>query len=485
MFTEVNGVIRVPHLVHGQLVEPPDVDRAVLDAAFADTDSPSLRMSDCQVIREYTVDTKVPRYLVVPRVDGIELVSWRPDTSLADVPLTEFFDLLERAAEWLVGSELLGRVVEMVRATAPFSDTLLDAELSLALKSMDPSALRDSLDKELSTWDRRGSEYLDGWVDLPGFSLRAMPTRQLHITAGNSPVSPMISMVHGLVTKSRAVVKMPHQAVLPSALLAVALATVDTTNLLRGLSIVYWPGGDELVETPLFAPTAFDRIVVWGDLATVASIRQRTPMTRVISFDPRYGVSLIGGEAFDSAESLRHAAELAADDVLLHDQKACESSHVQYVEGDAIQWAEALRAALSRRDAAAPPIHPDELADQLTRLRRGRLALADWYPNVDDRGRWTSGVVVTTGAMDIIEHPFARFVAIRPTRTLDAALDSLSRHVSTVGIWPESRRLALRTAIAARGVSSILPLGQAGDVVAGAPHDGALVLSQLVDWVRS
>ena len=45
-----------------------------------------------------------------------------------------------------------------------------------------------------------------------------------------------------------------------------------------------------------------------------------------------------------------------------------------------------------------------------------------------------------------------------------------------------SAACACANSIAGRGVSSILPLGCCEQVFAGIPHDGMLVLSQLVDW---
>ena len=36
--------------------------------------------------------------------------------------------------------------------------------------------------------------------------------------------------------------------------------------------------------------------------------------------------------------------------------------------------------------------------------------------------------------------------------------------------------------IGARGVSNILPLGQVGYTYPGMPHDGMMVLSEMVDW---
>jgi integrase len=38
---------------------------------------------------------------------------------------------------------------------------------------------------------------------------------------------------------------------------------------------VYWQGGDETVETPLFAPGAYDRVVVWGAPGAVGAVIAR------------------------------------------------------------------------------------------------------------------------------------------------------------------------------------------------------------------
>jgi len=54
--------------------------------------------------------------------------------------------------------------------------------------------------------------------------------------------------------------------------------------------------------------------------------------------------------------------------------------------------------------------------------------------------------------------------------------------ISTVGVYPEERRLNLRDMISAKGASNVLRWGIAREIFAGMPHDGMLVLSQLVDW---
>jgi Acyl-CoA reductase (LuxC) len=45
--------------------------------------------------------------------------------------------------------------------------------------------------------------------------------------------------------------------------------------------------------------------------------------------------------------------------------------------------------------------------------------------------------------------------------------------------------MELRDAVAAAGVSSVVPLGEAERAFAGMPHDGMRILAQLVSWATA
>jgi acyl-CoA reductase LuxC len=313
--------------------------------------------------------------------------------------------------------------------------------------------------------------------------IRAMPTRQLHITAGNAPEVPIVSALRLILSKSVGVVKMPFGATLPGALLV--LAAIDAMpehSLTQNLSIVYWQGGDESIENVLFTPGAFDRIVMWGAPEAVMSVHARAAFTKTISFNPRYGVSLIGREAFSN--NMAEVAFAAAMDTMIYSQKACTASQVHYVEGDDEQiraYGERLSAILTEWDAVAPSFVLPAQRGQLKRMRRGKYARAEWLVNEKD-GKPVSSVVIMPDEFDILDHPMCRLVVVRKVDDLKDALRYLHQGVSTVGVYPEARRRALRDGIAARGVSNVLPLGQCERVFPGAPQDGMIVLSELVDW---
>jgi len=139
---------------------------------------------------------------------------------------------------------------------------------------------------------------------------------------------------------------------------------------------------------------------------------------------------------------------------------------------------------LARWDELAPQHVPPAARGQLRRMRRGRYAGASWLVN-EGPGGFSSGVLVLPDGFDILDHPLCRLVVVRPVASLEAALAYLTPAVSTAGVYPEDRRLALRDRIAARGVSSVLPLGACERAYAGMPHDGMRVLDQLVEWKNS
>jgi hypothetical protein len=515
------GVVRAPFLIKGKIIVPPEINMEQIEAAFrdADKDTVYVKLSNAQLIREPVIDRKTLRYTgeyvyqVLPPVSGPELVETNIDRlvhglyALFVADILEYLELLSAAL--LKNQELVGQVREICRLTVEHPDAFLDGWFAAFPSLLNREAARQMINNELSLWGRPGGDFLDGWVEVPAgvvpglvpslaqalfgqdmtahqpvkTLMRAMPTRQLHITAGNAPVIPIVSALCAILTKSAAVIKSPYGATITGALFGLAAAAVAPDHpITQNLSVVYWPGGDESIESLLFRPNAFDRIVVWGTPETITSVQSKAPFTKTVCFNPRYGVSLIGREAFDG--SLEKAVVKAAMDSMIDNQKACIASLVHYIEGteeQARSYAERLRQTLRQWDGLTPQFVLPAVRGQLKRMKRGKYSRAHWYINSQEE-EFTSGVIVMPGEFDILDHPMCRLVIVRPVDNLTDVLRYLHQGVSTVGIYPEERRLALRDRILARGVSNVLPLGQCERIFAGMPHDGMMVLSQLVDW---
>ncbi|MBU1168852.1 MAG: hypothetical protein KKD44_04720 [Proteobacteria bacterium] len=523
LLSEANQVIRVPHLVKGALVFPPELDKKEIEAAFKEKedDCTYVKTRSAQILREPVIDrqhmtfTGEYIYQVLPLVNPMELIEADIDNltetlyALSFSEVLSYLDMLLKAIT--ENASLVDYIRDVSLQTAEHPDPYHLGAFEAFPFLLSPENAEASVDNDLSAWGRKGRDFLDGWVEIdagvfPGISsligqglfknefpsgipfqkasIRAMPTRQLHITAGNAPAIPLISMLRAILTKSAAVIKSPYGATLPGALIALAAYVAAPDHpITRNLSIVYWPGGDASIEDPFFFPNAFDRIVVWGAPQAVDAVRKKAKFTRTVCFNPRYGFSFIGKEAFEE-NRLREAAILASIDSMIWNQKACIASQVHYVEGtidQAEDYAKILQDVLAEWDQAAPNFIKPEARGNLKRMKRGKYMSASWYRNRQN-GDVTSSVVVMNEPFDMLDHPMCRLVVVRPVSHLNDTLPFIHHAVSSIGIYPEKRRLELRDGIAARGVSNVLPLGQVERIFGGMPHDGMMVLTDLVDW---
>ncbi len=511
------GVVRIPFLVKGALVVPPEISLQKVREAFQNVDAGTgyVKVPGAQIVREPLIDRQTMRYSgdylyqVMPGISAPALLETDIDklaNGLYNLKVVDILQYLATIISPLVEeTEPVSRIWEIYRLTSEFPDTFLDGWQHSLFHLSAPQAARQMIDRELSLGGITGGAFLDGWVDisaqvLPGETallsprtvanytshrpvIRAMPTRQLHITAGNAPEVPLASLLRALLTKSAAVIKLPFGAIIPGALFSLAAAAAAPGHpLTQNLSLVYWQGGDRTIEDGLFHRDSFDRIVVWGSPEAVVSVQSRALFTRTVVFNPRYGVSLIGRPASD--DDLAEVVLKAAVDTLIYDQKACTASLVHYVEGDLTRvrdYAVRMQQALALWDEHHPHFITPLKLGQIRSLKRGKYLNAEWYLN-EKEGRFTSGVVVVDGEFDLLDHPMSRLVVVRPVARLEDALEYLNLNVAAVGIYPEEQRLLLRDRIAARGVSGILPLGECERMYPGMPHDGMPVLSELVEW---
>jgi len=522
---ETGGVVRLPSLVKGELIYPRAVSAGELSAtariAGVRPGVPSsFRFDDLHVIREPVLDPESLafagewRFLVLARPEPQRLVEDPAELarSLFALPFQDVLDFVAELREVLRGHRdavaAAGRRIEVGSRVDP---RLLALVFDLLPGFLDPVALGEAVDRELGSGGVPGRRFLDGWVEVDAGaprgmtarmaddvfrapaaaapfrpSLRAVPTRQLHITAGNSPLVPVLSLLRGLATKGACVVKSPAEACAASAILAAGMHAVDPKHpITRHTSLVYWPGGDRAIEDVLFAPGAFDRVVVWGSAEAVGSVRQRS-QAKTLLFNPRYGLSLIGREAF-AGRRLPEVAARATIDTLIWEQRACTASLVHYVEGDeeaALEYCRAVQAALARWDTALPRLLPRAAIGRLRLLRRGELMNGTWFEN-GVPPHVTSAVVYAPRPFDLKLHPMSRLIVVRRLDRLEDVVPFLSSAASAAGVFPEEAIPRLRDLLAAAGVSNVFPLGECERGYPGIPHDGMRTLSELVNWTSS
>ena len=227
--TAENGIIHIPFLIKGRLITPPKLDRNQIEKAFGsvDVDDTYVKLSAAQIVRERVIDRKTMSYTgeyayqVMPPLKAEDLIEKdfdRLTETLYSLSVYAILDYLDKILDYLCKNrKLISRITQLYSMTSEYPDALLEKWFASLTTMINRENARQMIDAELSYDGKPGSAFLNGWVkvkDGAGY-IRAMPTRQLHITAGNVPEVPIISSLRAVLTKSAAVIKLPYGAILP------------------------------------------------------------------------------------------------------------------------------------------------------------------------------------------------------------------------------------------------------------------------------
>jgi len=362
----------------------------------------------------------------------------------------------------------------------------------------DPDAMFAQIDSTI------GVDYLDGWVPSPTgphCRVRAVGTRQLHITAGNVPVVAALTIVRGALTKSDILIKSPSNDPLTANAIMRTLLELDAGHpVCKHIAVAYWKGGDEFMDSQIVRTSRIDKITAWGGMSSVKHIQKfLTPGIDLTALNPKFSMSVIGKEALESEAAMDEAATGLAVIAGFYNQTACVNTRLVYVESETDDASLDKLAELGRKVVAAFQRLPETLstpakaanADLEAELEA--VALEDDFYTVEGN-TVTGGVVVSRfpDRVDFYDQLNNRVVNIVPVADLLDVVKWCDDTTQTVGIYPERLRDHLLDAFALAGVQRLVPL-QGGDPMQiyrdihamppGMPHDGIEPLRRNVRWV--
>jgi hypothetical protein len=332
----------------------------------------------------------------------------------------------------------------------------------------------------------------DGWyeVTMPDGgtrSVRAFPPRLVHMLAGNSSVVAATTIARAALTKGVHLLKLPSNDLFSAPAILQTMAQVDPKHpVTRSFSAVYWKGGDRSVESVLFRPLFFDKLVAWGGDAALRHAKEYIgPGFELVSFDPKTSISVIGREAFDTSETLHDAATRAAIDASHYNQESCAASRIQFVEGTIEQvddFCERLvgELAIDRPlSSAFGPVTPPDIRQEVEMLKMMPESFRVW-------GRYDGSGLVVRSARPVDWHPIAKTVNVVPVANAADAVRHTTVATQTIGVYPPHRTIELRDAFASAGGQRIVSLGSNGTSDAtGLPHDGFYPIHRFMRWVYS
>lgn len=425
---------------------------------------------------------------ITPPLDLNQLVwSRAAPPPAANVPVAEILDILEALGSWLDRDPdgAVERAYIASAGTNPLEKGVLERSFRSLSRCFDRASLSWQVEQELG-----GTDVLDGWREVTTplgrkAAIRAFPPRLVHIVAGNAPGVTAMTVARGALTKGVHLLKLPSNDLFTAAAVLGGLAAVAPGHpVTRSFSAAYWRGGDARVESMLFRPQFFDKLVAWGGEAALRSAKQYIgPGFELVSFDPKTSISMIGREVHADDAVRREVADLAAADATVMDQQACVSSRFQFVEGT-VGEVDAYCAALQERlgverlvTSACSTAPQGEMRDEIE-------ALAMLEPDYRVFGGFDGRGIVVRSDEPVDFHPDGRVVNVVRVDRLEDGIGAANVATQTVGIWPAERRRQLRDRLASQGVQRVAALGAAGLVEAGLPHDGFLPLGRFIRWVN-
>ena len=304
------------------------------------------------------------------------------------------------------------------------------------------------------------------------------PERITHILPGNIPDIAVMSLVFGLLVKSKSMAKISSTAPSLVPLFLQALQQVD-----QGLSesIVLIPDRSEISAIHDAFHWA-NLIILYGSDQTIDFFRTHiSPDKKTITYGTKYSVGIVSRE-----ESSRWVADAAARDIALYDQKGCLSPHIYYVEEGVVtplQFAQWVAEALEKIPPSKGPIHA-ETASMIQQLR-GTIPLTGGTLFASQESvNWT---VLYDPDRSFTPSPLSRTIFIKPVRDISeipSLLEPVQYHLQAVGVAIASARLPPQLdALGRLGVSRICPIGTMQEPPLTWHHDGRFRIVDLLRFV--
>ncbi|WP_340315808.1 acyl-CoA reductase [Rhizorhabdus argentea] len=405
------------------------------------------------------------------RISRLALSSPGSMADLYSLSFTDILDFLTALSERLnLRNPWIEEAFELSCRTSGLGREILHSMYESMGQGLNPIALREVAEQAI------GVDYLDGWVETQlenGLKsrIRAFGARSVHIVAGNAPGTSVLTIARNAITRGDAIIKTPSNDPLTAA--AVARTMIDMAPdhpLTRHLSVAYWKGGDAVVEEQLYSSRNIEKIIAWGGMASIRHIAKYIqPGIELVALDPKLSSTIIGREAFDDEETMRAvAAKLAMDGGGLN-QEACVNARVVWVQSGTdpegleriSRFGQMVYDAIQDlpRSISGPAVRPDPaLADEVEALRLGG---DEWYRVI---GGGKQGAVIVSQMDEPVD--FARMLGNRvlnivPFDEVETPVNAVTSYTQTIGIFPESLKLALRDRLALHGAQRLVTLGHA------------------------
>ena len=418
---------------------------------------------------------------------------------LYDTPIDEILDFLAALGPRLsLDNPYMKEAFDLCLEAGQLTESVLIPIYQQAQAMFDRKRMEEQIDANI------GKNYLDGWVEQgqPGNShirIRAVGTRQVHVIAGNIPMTAALTVIHSALTKGDSLVKLPSNDPLTTSAIVRTMIEMDPNHpVAKHFAVAYWKGGDEVLERQLFHPARVERITAWGGMSSMTHIQKYlVPGIELIPMNPKLSISIVGNEALQS--------EAAMDDVAMGiafmaghmNQTACSSTRVVYVECDEsdeqldklVQLGAKITASFSKLPDSVST--PAKVVNAELEADMEALSLDDTFYSVTGDTIYGGAVVSKMSEpVEFAEQLNNRVVNLVPMPDINQVATKVSEETQTVGIYPERLQVQLRDKLTLNGVQRMIPLGMSSipegmdpKELRRMPHDGGEPVCRAVRWI--
>lgn len=438
----------------------------------------------------------------------MEFLSPDPDTIIDRLPLRdpgqmkrlytltidEIIDYLVELGQQLELSknEFMQEALEHSYAATELTPSILRWQYSLIQHFFNREMVRGYIDVPI------GIPFVEGWqtvtlADGRVASIRAMGSRCLHITAGNSPITAIITLARNALTRSDAIIKSPSNDPFTAAAVArTMIAMAPDHPVTQHFSVAYWKGGTVEFEERLYQPRNIEKIIAWGGFASVKHVTHYIqPGLELISLDPKRSATIIGKGTFADEDTMRDAALRAATDIGASNQTGCSSARVILVESGTDDDGIALLRRFGAMIYEAMMGLPDNISNkpksfdpELRAEIEGLRATPDFYDVIG--GRDDEGAIIISGLDDVVEfYPrlSGRVANLVPIDDISETGRFVNSYTQTVGVYPEALKLKLRDELPLFGAQRFVSLGYAMTSNPALPQDAIEPVRRMVKWI--
>lgn len=402
---------------------------------------------------------------------------------LALTPIDDIITALDSFGKlWTPETENFKAAVPKLIEESGFSKEEVLSTLSLLPQLLSRESLEARVRAEFTN-----TNVLDTFSKMPHFQgmVKAVPKGVvLHVTAGNVFLSSIDSLIMGFLTKNLSIVKVSSSNKFFPLYFAEKLQAFDQKKVLSNkFAILHWKGGDTKPES--FIKNKVSTIIAWGGEEMIQSYQKDLPQhVKFLDFGPKISLQVISRASLENKD-LSKVAQAVVRDVIPWDQSACASPQNLYLqEGiDESQMIKALNQAFNQ-SAPRGKITEDEATEILKELYRG------YYSELMEEGKVSQGrehLLHLEENKFIKPSPLGRSLIIKRFTDVDDLfnhLEPFSYYLQSCSyLLTEKEKTEYMDTLALTGIKRFAPLGTITWGMEGAPHDGRLVLRELVSFI--